>query len=194
MLPHRPALVTNGGAIPSLGVGVSTDPPWRAGLTMAVHRHCTTPTPLQERRVTSRHTEADARIAIDDRLRRAGRDPFDKSMVGAEVHAAEIPAADAVVDRSRARPFETHAPCTTPTNATAACSRTAASRPGASASTTSSSRPSRSSMPPARGSSCSGKGAPGGRRRPERRRLRCTSATRCWRSWTQTDFIDSELF
>ena len=31
-------------------------------------------------------------------------------MVGTEVHAAEVSAAGAVVDRSRARPFETHAP------------------------------------------------------------------------------------
>ena len=60
--------------------------------------------------MTPRHTEADARIAIDDRLRQAGWDPLDKSMVGTEVHAAEISAAGAVVDRSRARPFETHAP------------------------------------------------------------------------------------
>ena len=60
--------------------------------------------------MTPRHTEADARIAIDDRLRQAGWDPLDKSMVGTEVHAADIPASGAVVDRSRARPFETHAP------------------------------------------------------------------------------------
>lgn len=32
--------------------------------------------------MTPRHTEADARIAIDDRLRQAGWDPLDKSMVG----------------------------------------------------------------------------------------------------------------
>ena len=60
--------------------------------------------------MTARHTEADARIAIDDRLRQAGWDPLDRSMVGAEVHVVDSSAADAVVDRSRARPFETHAP------------------------------------------------------------------------------------
>ena len=60
--------------------------------------------------MTPRHTDADARIAIDDRLRQAGWDPLDKSMVGTEVHAAETSVAGAVVDRSRARPFETHAP------------------------------------------------------------------------------------
>ena len=60
--------------------------------------------------MTARHTEADARIAIDDRLRQAGWNPLDRSMVGAEVHVVDSSAADAVVDRSRARPFETHAP------------------------------------------------------------------------------------
>ena len=60
--------------------------------------------------MTTRHTEADARIAIDDRLRQAGWDPLDKSMVGTEVHAADSSPAGSVVDRSRARPFETHAP------------------------------------------------------------------------------------
>ena len=60
--------------------------------------------------MTTRHTEADARIAIDDRLRQAGWDPLDKSMVGTEVQAAESAATSPVVDRSRARPFETHAP------------------------------------------------------------------------------------
>ena len=60
--------------------------------------------------MTTRHTEADARIAIDDRMRQVGRDPLDKSMVGTEVHAAESSASGSVIDRSRARPFETHAP------------------------------------------------------------------------------------
>ena len=60
--------------------------------------------------MTTRHTEGDARIAIDDRLRQAGWDPLDKSMVGTEVHAADSSASGPVVDRSRARPFETHAP------------------------------------------------------------------------------------
>jgi type I restriction enzyme R subunit len=57
--------------------------------------------------VTPRETEADARIAIDDLLRQAGWDPRDKSLV-----ATEVPAAGprALVDRSRARPYETHAP------------------------------------------------------------------------------------
>ena len=54
--------------------------------------------------MTTRHTEADARIAIDDRLRPVGRDPLDKSMVGTEVHAAESSASGPVVDRSRERP------------------------------------------------------------------------------------------
>ena len=31
-------------------------------------------------------------------------------MVGTEVQAADFPVTDAVADRSRARPFETHAP------------------------------------------------------------------------------------
>lgn len=60
--------------------------------------------------MTNRHTEADARIAIDDRLRQAGWDPLDKSMVGTEVHAADSSASGSVVDRSRARPSETHTP------------------------------------------------------------------------------------
>lgn len=60
--------------------------------------------------MTTRHTEADARITIDNRLRQAGWDPLDKSMVGTEVHAADSSASGPVVDRSRARPFETHAP------------------------------------------------------------------------------------
>ena len=60
--------------------------------------------------MTTRHTEADARIAIDDRLRQAGWDPLDKSMVGTEIQAADSLATDPVVSRFRARPFETHAP------------------------------------------------------------------------------------
>ena len=60
--------------------------------------------------MTTRHTEADARIAIDDRLRQAGWDPLDKSMVGTEVQAAVSLATNWVVDRSRARAFESHAP------------------------------------------------------------------------------------
>ena len=55
--------------------------------------------------MTTRHTEADARIAIDDRLRQAGWDPLDKSMVGTEVQAEDSSAAASVVDRSRARAF-----------------------------------------------------------------------------------------
>ena len=57
-----------------------------------------------------RQSEADARIAIDDQPRQSGRDPLDKSMVGAEVRTMDTSAVDAVVDRSRARPFATHAP------------------------------------------------------------------------------------
>lgn len=60
--------------------------------------------------MTLGHSEADARIAIDDRLRQAGWDLRDKSMVGTEIRTVDSSAADAVVDRSRARPFETHAP------------------------------------------------------------------------------------
>ena len=60
--------------------------------------------------MTTRHTEADARIAIDDRLRQAGWDPLDKSMVGTEIRATDSASTGSVVDRSRARPFETHAP------------------------------------------------------------------------------------
>ena len=60
--------------------------------------------------MTPRHTEADARIAIDDRLRQAGWDPLDKSMVRTEVPATDSSATGGIVDRSRARPFETHAP------------------------------------------------------------------------------------
>ena len=60
--------------------------------------------------MTTRHTEADARVAIDDRLRQAGWNPLDESVVGTEVQVADFPVTDAVADRSRARPFETHAP------------------------------------------------------------------------------------
>ena len=60
--------------------------------------------------MTSRHTEADARNAVDDRLRQAGWDPHDESMVGTEVHAADSSATGPIVDRSRARPFESRAP------------------------------------------------------------------------------------
>jgi len=60
--------------------------------------------------VNSRQTEADARIAIDDRLRHAGWDPLDKSMVGTEIQVADSSADELVVDRARARPFKTHAP------------------------------------------------------------------------------------
>ena len=55
--------------------------------------------------MTTSHTEADARIAIDDRLRQAGWDPLDKSMVGTEIQAADSAATDPVVSRSRARPL-----------------------------------------------------------------------------------------
>ena len=60
--------------------------------------------------MTTRQTEADARIVIDERLRQAGWDPGNQAMVRTEV--ATQPAVDdrGVVDRSRARPFDTHAP------------------------------------------------------------------------------------
>lgn len=60
--------------------------------------------------VTPRENEADARIAIDDRLRAAGWDPADKSQVGTEVGAAPAAPVTSLVDRSHARPFERHAP------------------------------------------------------------------------------------
>ena len=60
--------------------------------------------------MTLGHSEADARIAIDDRLRQAGWDLRDKSMVGTEIRTVDSSAADAVVERSRVRPFDTHAP------------------------------------------------------------------------------------
>lgn len=60
--------------------------------------------------VTRHESEADARIAIDDLLRQAGWDPADKSMVRTEVHATRLPASEGLVDRSHARPFDTHAP------------------------------------------------------------------------------------
>ncbi len=59
----------------------------------------------------NRHdSEADARIAIDELLRQSGWDPADKSMVGTEVQATRLPTSPGLVDRSRAQPFQTHAP------------------------------------------------------------------------------------
>ncbi|MCY4057844.1 MAG: DEAD/DEAH box helicase family protein [Gammaproteobacteria bacterium] len=55
-------------------------------------------------------TEADARIVIDDLLRQSEWDPRDKSMVGTEVATAPPADGRTLVDRSRARPFDTHAP------------------------------------------------------------------------------------
>ena len=55
-------------------------------------------------------TEADARIAIDDLLRQAGWRPGDQSMVRTEVQAVHPPDHGVLVDRSQARPFDTHAP------------------------------------------------------------------------------------
>ena len=49
----------------------------------------------QGRWVTLSHSEADARIAIDDRLRQAGWDLRDKSMVGTEIRTVDSSAADA---------------------------------------------------------------------------------------------------
>ena len=59
----------------------------------------------------NRHeSEADARIEIDELLRQCGWDPADKSLVGTEVQASSSPTGSELVDRSLARPFETHAP------------------------------------------------------------------------------------
>jgi len=60
--------------------------------------------------MSQHESEADARIEIDDLLRQAGWDPGDKSMVRTEVHSAEARSGAGVVDRFRARPYETHAP------------------------------------------------------------------------------------
>ena len=61
--------------------------------------------------MTSRHeSEAGARIAIDELLRQSQWNPADQSMVGIEVQVTESPESSGVVDRSRARPFEVHAP------------------------------------------------------------------------------------
>jgi len=64
----------------------------------------------EDHSTSPRATEADARIVIDDLLRRAGWDPRDKSQVATEVTSTPATGPGAVVDRSRARPFETHAP------------------------------------------------------------------------------------
>ena len=60
--------------------------------------------------VTRRDTEADARIAIDDRLRAAGWDPLDKSQVRTEVAAGLPGCGPGLATRAEARPFDTHAP------------------------------------------------------------------------------------
>ena len=60
--------------------------------------------------MSPRESEADARIVTDELLRQAGWDPADKSMVGTEVPSAQSPETIDLVDRSRARPFEMHAP------------------------------------------------------------------------------------
>jgi len=60
--------------------------------------------------LTPHETEADARIAIDDLLRRAGWDPSDKSMVGTEVQSIAASPTVSLEDRSRVRPYETYAP------------------------------------------------------------------------------------
>ncbi|MEK6988151.1 MAG: DEAD/DEAH box helicase family protein [Candidatus Thermoplasmatota archaeon] len=65
---------------------------------------------VEEHLVTRRESEADARIAIDDRLRAAGWDPLDKSQVQTEVQASSAAGPPGLVDRSQARPFDTHAP------------------------------------------------------------------------------------
>src|SRR5437763_15817038 len=63
-----------------------------------------------EHQMSHHRTEADARIAIVHLLRRAKWDPLDKSHVGTEVQATAMPVGGDIVDRSQARPFETHAP------------------------------------------------------------------------------------
>ena len=65
---------------------------------------------LEQRRMNPATTEADARIVIDDLLRQAGWIPADQSMVRTEVPAAHPSGRGVLVDRSRARPFDTHAP------------------------------------------------------------------------------------
>ena len=55
-------------------------------------------------------SEADARILIDTMLRQANWDPADKSVVRTEVQASDSSDVAELVDRTRARPFETHAP------------------------------------------------------------------------------------
>ena len=54
--------------------------------------------------------ESDARIAIDDLLAQSGWDPGDSSMVRTEIQAGPSGPAARIVDRSRARPFQVHAP------------------------------------------------------------------------------------
>ena len=68
------------------------------------------PFPNEDDHVTSHSTETDARIVIDERLREAGWDPTNKAMVRTEVATKPVEARSGIVDRSRARPFETHAP------------------------------------------------------------------------------------
>ena len=65
---------------------------------------------MEDQLVTPRGTEADARIAIDDRLRAAGWDPLDKAHIGTEIIAVPAAKIGGLVDRSQARPFESHAP------------------------------------------------------------------------------------
>jgi len=66
---------------------------------------------MDEAHTMTRHeSEADARIVIDELLRQAGWDPADKSMVRTEVLAAGSRPDPGIVDRSEARPFDTHAP------------------------------------------------------------------------------------
>jgi len=60
--------------------------------------------------VTSRDSEADARIVIDDLLRAAGWDPRDKSQVGTEILAGTVDSGASLSARAEARPFDTHAP------------------------------------------------------------------------------------
>ena len=67
--------------------------------------------PMDEKYSMKRgESEADARIETDELLRQAGWNPADKSMVRTEVQTANSSANPGLVDRSRARPFEAHAP------------------------------------------------------------------------------------
>lgn len=58
----------------------------------------------------SHHTEAGARLAIDELLRQAGWDPGDRLDVGIEVPVESPSSMGDLLERSAARPYEQHAP------------------------------------------------------------------------------------